>query len=356
MRECPECLDCHIRMRPAMWKENFVPQGGHLSNVKYGAVCPNCFDRARWDDSAKRFRFVSYVDSIEDGQNVEFMDEMTAGGAGTMGYQLPMGIRRRKKALDKVVESSDVGHGGLLLFLRGLDESGSKLVCEHLDQGRYGQVARLAREAIARILIRGKIEELVRKKNGKFVLYAPNRGKKHQARVNAEFPSELAAKRAELSRFPPKDPKKLGALRKRIEKLSNGPKKSTTKSEVSEIAAAASKILLERRVITHLLVRDVAARLDGAPMIEGKGWDDYVDRLSNRIVKSDPGLKRIEKAAARAQNSAEKKIASSKRDRYLNRLEKQIDSIVSKLTPLGVNMLRRLLQQKYRMSEEKNNG
>ena len=44
------------------------------------------------------------------------------------------------------------------------------------------------------------------------MLYAPNKGKKHASRPAGAFPTKLAAKRADLARFPPKDPKKLEEL------------------------------------------------------------------------------------------------------------------------------------------------
>jgi len=279
----------------------------------------------------------------------------------------------RKESLDRVAESHpDVGFAGLAVMLGSLDGPGSDRVCEHLDAGRLSEVADIAREAIARRVARSKIEELVRKKKGGgWVLYAPKKGKGKEAKRGGEFTSQLAAKRAELSRFPPKDPKKLAKLKKQVDRLNKDPKarsnskqdKGSSKKEsaarlpdgsgafvgtVGEQASLASKELLEARIIAHLVRGAIERNLAGGPLTEGKGWDDYVDKLSNKIIKGDSGLKRAQLAIARAADAAGRRAAEKKRDKYMDRLEKKIESLIAGLSPVGMDMLRDLLARKHR--------
>lgn len=89
------------------------------------------------------------------------------------------------------------------------------------------------RMAAIRELIRNKVREVVRKKagGGGYVLYAPNKGKKGRARGVGTFPTKLGAKRAELARFPPKDPGKLKRLRREVDRLVKNPKKAAEREK-----------------------------------------------------------------------------------------------------------------------------
>lgn len=84
-----------------------------------------------------------------------------------------------------------------------------------------------------RELVRNKVREVVRKKGGGggWSLYAPNPGKKGKSKPVGTFPTKLGAKRAELARFPPKDPAKLNRLRKEIDRLRKDPKKAAEKEK-----------------------------------------------------------------------------------------------------------------------------
>jgi len=86
-----------------------------------------------------------------------------------------------------------------------------------------------------RELVKHKIKEVVRKKKGGggYTLYAPNKGKKGNSKPVGTFPTKLGAKRAELARFPPKDPAKLARLRKSIDRMTKDPKKAAEKEKQS---------------------------------------------------------------------------------------------------------------------------
>lgn len=90
-------------------------------------------------------------------------------------------------------------------------------------------------EAIALVkeLIKKKMKEVVRKTpgGGGYTLYAPNKGKKSKPRSVGSFPTKLGAKRAELARFPPKDPNKLKRLRKEVDRLTKDPKKAAEREK-----------------------------------------------------------------------------------------------------------------------------
>lgn len=82
-------------------------------------------------------------------------------------------------------------------------------------------------DAFTEAVVRNTVKEIVRKKagGGGYQLYAPNKGKKKSPKPVGEFPTRLAAKNAELARFPPKDPEQLKRMRARLEKIKKDPKK-----------------------------------------------------------------------------------------------------------------------------------
>lgn len=114
-----------------------------------------------------------------------------------------------------------------------------KLANEMGTGGVAGYQAPLSDEdrmVAVRELIKNKVKEVVRKKagGGGFALYAPNKGKKGKPKAVGNFPTKLGAKRAELSRYPPKEPGKLGRLRKEVDKLVKNPKKAAEKEKAAQ--------------------------------------------------------------------------------------------------------------------------
>lgn len=89
--------------------------------------------------------------------------------------------------------------------------------------------------AAVRELVKQKVKEVVRKKagGGGYALYAPNPGKKGKAKPVGSFPTKLGAKRAELARYPPKDPGKLKRLRKEVDRLQKNPKKAAEREKAA---------------------------------------------------------------------------------------------------------------------------
>lgn len=241
-------------------------------------------------------------------------DEMSAGGVA--GFQLPLGAKQRKWALDQVVrESGDLTEGHMLVFLRGLDESRAGEVYEALDLMQYGVVADMAREAVVREAVRNKIQEVVRKKagGGGYVLYAPNKGKKGPSKPVAEFPTKLAAKRAELARFPPKDPKRLQRLRREITRMMKDPKKRAEAEKKAQKQPGApksapkregvSRELFERAVLAEAVIQGVREGLFREERA-GSEWDEYVSKISDKAIQGDRGFQRIQARLAKATEQA----------------------------------------------------
>jgi len=93
-------------------------------------------------------------------------------------------------------------------------------------------------EQIIKSFIKGKVREIVRKKNGKYILYGPNKGKKKRASKVGEFPTKALAKQAELNRFPPRDPEKLAKARKNVDSMLKRKRKVESKIFNSLLEAA----------------------------------------------------------------------------------------------------------------------
>lgn len=269
---------------------------------------------------------------------VEPTNEMAA--AGITGFQAPLGVKQRKEALDKCVdEAGDITRGQVLLFLKESPDAEIDRVCELLDFHQHELVADAVREHVVRSVVRRKIREVVRKKagGGGYVLYAPNRGKKNPSQPIATFPTKLAAKRAELARVPPKDPKKLTRLRKEVAKLMKDPKKraeaekraqavpgtdlpqSKPKKPAKEkgrktpprprkpkkpAAAPAAKkesfnrAEVEAAILSEAVIRGVRARLSEGLFREERQdseWDEVIGKISDRVLMSDRGYQRVQR-------------------------------------------------------------
>lgn len=252
------------------------------------------------------------------------IEEMGAGGVA--GFQLPLGAKERKSSMDECIRrAGDVREGHLFAFLRGSERIAE--FYDALDLKQYNEAANLVREHLIREAVRTKIREVVRKKagGGGYVLYAPNKGKKHPSHPVGAFPTKLAAKRAELARFPPKDPKKLQRLRKEISRLMKDPKKraeaekralKTPGTDVPGPKLGAkpvakhegySRELAEAAVLSAIIARDVKRNLteglfkEEAPASE---WDEYINKISDRALTGDKGYQRIHGRMAKATAAA----------------------------------------------------
>ena len=244
-----------------------------------------------------------------------------SGAGGISGFQLPIGAKSRKDEIEECIQKSgDLHEGHVIAFLTNenrLDEFYASL-----DLGLHETAADIVREEVTRLAIRQKISEVVRKKagGGGFVLYAPNQGKKHASKPVSTFPTKLAAKRAQLARFPPKDPKKLGRLRKEITRLMKDPKKRAEAekraqkqkgTDFGSYRKPSKKVkkegfdrdTLERAFISESVIVGLRSRLveglfkEEAPNSE---WDEYLSKISTNVLQGDKGYQRIQKQLQQA--------------------------------------------------------
>lgn len=185
------------------------------------------------------FEPIGHTDKTPSGLDLAGAD----AGAGA-GFQVPMGIKQRKDKVDELLgENPDLSPGVALAYLGQLGEEEAEQIGNMLDMGDKVGVAERMRMHAVRELVRSKVREVVRKKpgGGGYVLYAPNKGKKGKAKASGSFPTKAGAKRAELARFPPKDPVKLQRMRKHIKKLSKKPNADERPKKAPKPAKASKK-------------------------------------------------------------------------------------------------------------------
>lgn len=195
-------------------------------------------------------------------------------------------------------------------------------------QAVRGESAGSTYEQVLRHAVRTMVREVVRKKEGGggYVLYGPNKGKKKQAKPAGEFPTRLAAKRAELARFPPKDPEQLKKARKRMDKLLKDPKKRSdaekkdlsgrkTTKKAGKAAGARKKSV--REALIQRLAGDLMERLFHEDEIPGSPWDEKIASLTPDVIASDKALskhhKNIQQASSWALGDAHKAMAKALR-------------------------------------------
>lgn len=161
--------------------------------------------------------------------------EMEGTGTGAIaGFQVPLGLKRRKVKVDELLKrNDDIDEGHVLSYMTSLDESEGEAVGRWLDLNRFDEVAGWVREHVIRETVAKKVKEVVRKKPGGsgYSLYSPNMGKKRPPKEVGSFPTKAGAKRAELARFPPRDPKKLARLRKSVQRMAKKPERPAPKSK-----------------------------------------------------------------------------------------------------------------------------
>lgn len=196
-------------------------------------------------------------------------------------------------------------------------------------------------EQLVRMLVRRKIAEVVRKKagGGGYVLYSPNKGKKKNPKPVATFPTKLAAKRAELARFPPKDPKKLTRLRKEVEKLMKDPKKRAEaehraqKAKGTDVGHHMPKAA-HQKAVKHVRKEAFAHALEAAA-------------VSAIIIQELKALKLKENVAVNNHwDLFIKKIAEKVAGRP--NLEARVDEMCGAMMPMQLKLVRQLMGTKYR--------
>lgn len=175
---------------------------------------------------------IAHTDTSPSG--LKLANEMGVGAIA--GFQIPQSIKQRKEKVDELLgKHADIGEGVALAYLSSLSDDDAEGVCSSLDNGDLDSVAGNMRTHAVRQLVQQKVKEVVRKKagGGGYTLYAPNPGKKGKSKPVGNFPTKLGAKRAELARYPPKNPAKLSRLRKEVDRLQKNPKKAAEREKAA---------------------------------------------------------------------------------------------------------------------------
>ncbi len=173
-----------------------------------------------------------------------------------------------------------------------------------------------------RALVNKRLSEIVRKKEGGggYNLYSPNKGKRKKSKPVGEFPTRLAAKRAELARFPPKDPEQLKRARKRLDKLAKDPKKrqDAERKELSakkpkRVGKAAGERKAKKEALIQLMASQISERLFREDEVPGSPWDERIANLHPNALSKDKKLHRfhqgMEKASVGALGDSHKALA-----------------------------------------------
>lgn len=261
----------------------------------------------------------------------------SVGSAGTMGFNIPMGMKKRKKKVDEVLSlHEDIHEGHMLSFMNGMSEEIAEQCGAMLDEGDYNSFAEQVRNHMVREVVRSRVKEIVRKKagGGGYVLYSPNSGKKKQSKAVGNFPTKLGAKKAELARFPPKDPDKLKRARKEVDKLLKDPKKAAAREKQAQHTKGHEE---KPKKSNHKkegleLLRSVLTGLVNESLFHeertGSDWDDYIGRLSKQAVAADKKFQNLQK-------NIDKKTSQMLKDSF-TAIQKNVDRKKVKLKDLGI--------------------
>lgn len=205
---------------------------------------------------------------------------------------------KRKNDIDEMLKCNpDIKQKMVEVYFSSTEEPNYETACKHFDNKEHNKVAEAIRADVVGRLIRKKVREIVRKKagGGGYALYAPNKGKKKAATVVGNFPTKLGAKRAELMRFPPKDPIKLKRIRDYIKKLMSDPKKAAEREKMANKEIGTDKrnegIKLLRGVIANLIKESLFNE-----ELAGSEWDEYITKLSKQALIGDKKFQAYQKA------------------------------------------------------------
>lgn len=265
----------------------------------------------------------------------------SCGSAGSFGFQIPAGAKKRKKKVDEMLSlHEDIHEGHVLSYFNGMNED----LCESgagkwLDEGDYNSLADDIRRHMVRELIRKRVKEVVRKKagGGGYVLYSPNQGKKRPSKAVGSFPTKMGAKKAELARFPPKDTGKLKRLRKEVDRLLKDPKKAASKEKTARKEKGTDKEKghkappAKKNESAGILVGLIRAMVNESLFHEersGSDWDDQISRLSKQAVSGDKKFQNLQK-------NIEKKTEKILQDAF-GVIAKSVDKKVVKIKNFGV--------------------
>ena len=216
--------------------------------------------------------------------------EGTAGGS-VVGFQMPLGLQpKHAPRLAELTRMHEDLDGPLVMaYFKSLDDKQMASDVGALERGELDELADRMRESIVRSIVRKRVREVVRKKpgGGGYVLYSPNQGKKKKPKEVGTFPTKLGAKRAELARFPPRDPDKLASARKSVEKMTKSPKKASKEKPAPKKESVDALRRAVRHALAEGLFREERAESE---------WNDRLKKLSADALSSDKGLARFQKA------------------------------------------------------------
>ena len=175
--------------------------------------------------------------------------------------------------------------------------------------GANGPIPRDQMETV-RAAVLSMVREIVRKKpgGGGYALYAPNKGKKKRPKPVGEFPTRIAAKKAELARFPPKDPEALKNARERMAQLDKDPKKKARieKQDLSgrkrarKTGAPARDRKHRKESFVRVMAQDLHERLFHEDEVPGSPWDEHMASLHPDAISSDRKLHQLHRGMEKA--------------------------------------------------------
>lgn len=178
------------------------------------------------------------------------------------------------------------------------------------SMGTNGPMGRDERKEAFKEAILAMVHEVVRKKEGGggYALYAPNKGKKKSPKPVGEFPTRLAAKNAELARFPPKDPEQLKKIRARLDKIKKDPKKRAAAERRDLLGSKASKKSgapvrtrkKRKESLVRLMAKDLHERLFHEDEVPGSPWDERMAALHPDAISSDRRLHMLHRGMEKA--------------------------------------------------------
>lgn len=256
-------------------------------------------------------------------------------GANVIGFQIPQGIKKRKSKVDEMLTlCEDINEGDVLSYFNNLGDAQVEPDEKDLDEGNYVALAERIREFIVREIIRNKLKEVVRKKEGGggYVLYSPNQGKKKHAKAVGTFPTKLGAKKAELSRFPPKDPQKLARLRKEVERLMKDPKKraereaQAARSGKKEGVELATESRQDLKALLGKMVNEALFHEEAEP----SHWEEYLGKLPKQAVAAD---KKFASYVKNIEKKSEKVLGDA-----FSAISKRVDKKQVKLKSMGTKV------------------
>lgn len=238
---------------------------------------------------------------------------VTVAGAGVYNVPAPDEQTARTRAADFLASGGDPDVAGKTFppeaFQVGPSESSAG---GSIGAGPQRPLGELGLE-IFRQLVNQRLQEIVRKKEGGggYNLYSPNKGKKKKSKPVGEFPTRLAAKRAELARFPPKDPEQLKRARKRLDKLAKDPKKRQD-AERKELSVKkpkrSGKAAGERKARKEAIIASMASslreRLFREDEVPGSPWDERIANLHPSALSKDKKLHKYHQGMEKASVAA----------------------------------------------------